>query len=501
MPVPAQDGYHRLLLPFGRKDYHVTNPDEDDIGKLLNSMMGALETRMMGNINDQVQQGVKRFALALKQIDPKIKHSTAIEIIARALAFKDWRELYASLAEMSGDTTTHLSRIKPVLDCPLPPYEPPCPPMVNHLLEMAERIGTEMNVETTEVLDKVIAFAHNAASWDDLLSRDPYSAGDLFETAKDDDGDTFLVLSEVGKAAFHAIRHTIKDLEETSPLDQSAILLELLGRNPQLFPAWKRLFDLGQVEEENLIAIDMCLAAMMDVFERNDCFLDEDVDGVDDLCNLAGALAPVLLSIGAPEAAFKLASHVFFNQDGDHLNLRFSLAIAATSPDVEEAPFDISEILFGELKEGITINDPNSLLCSGLLMLDHFYYSVEEAMNLILRADFITEGALRRALAADEDGPLPEADIYIDRLRPTTQLLVMGIHKCLPDFCMRFSSAVKLASLSKADREIARYRDRVLEMAPETFAHTNAQARWIGETISRANALSPKVAKAYLQAL
>lgn len=478
----------------------------DEFANLVSSIFGEIESQMLGNINDQAQQGIKRFALGLKRISPEIKHGEAIEIIAKALQFSSWRELNSSLSEISQDTDMHVDLLAPVVKCPLPPYEPPCPPMIDHLHDIADRIALMMGTSSEQVLDKVIAFAHEAPSWQDLLMRDPYTAGDCFEVDSNSDGKGKIVLTKVGDAAFHALWHEMTEMEDWLFTEQLNILLELVDSNPQLFPAWYRIFEIwGREYEKPAINItglcEACHETMMDLLDQHDGPLDIEADGVKELCELASVFAPLMLELGMVEEAYSLARNIYYRDGDDPCNMRWPLAIAISSP--EGAAYIIKEVALGildDLAEDVEATDVDGTLCAGLVMLKHPQYGPSVALHSVLRANLITKGYMRQALElALNEIDDSENDALLS-LQDSTQLLLKSMLGAMPGICIRLCKAMRSSEMAAAERTIF-----TLEMEREKFktgtiSYVEAQVMWMGEIISRATSLAPKVAQAFIEA-
>lgn len=473
----------------------------EEFGRIAHDLMSRVSERMLDDLSDQVQLGVKRYAKALARVKPGIAHSEAIEVIAKALRFKNWHDLTASIAKMDQSSAATLGRISTVVEVPLPTFDRPCSLDAERLELMAQRIGEMLGVSKQEVLDKVVAYVHEAPSFADLMARDPCLAGPCYEVVEQGVHANFVRMTAEGRAATHALWHELERLAG----DWSERLVRLSSiviSNQLCFLAWGVLLSQIRVTDtgsQRFAEWASRGASTLIEFLRDVDTLDADDEDLRVIFDAARIMTECLIECHDLEAAHTLASDVLDASGGeDPVGLRFFLAASLTGAEMGEVAEDAlygAEIL-EHFTEDIQGHDPDAMLCVGMLLLIDEMASLSEAMSYLARANLATLGAVRRALYGEPEQLIDLDDGIVDN-GEFSEALVGAFRHANPMLCRRVGLLMNTAAMRKAEREIRMLINCAQELDGESLEGMNADLLARCEIVSRASAMAPKLADAW----
>lgn len=463
----------------------------------LRQALHYVSSRALDDLGDHVQLGVKRFAKALARVKPDIRHSQAIEVIAKSMSFKDWHDLTASLSSIDRTSKSLLERVLPMLDCPYPPYDKPCSEAARALESIAAKVAAMLDVDTQEVLDNVVAFVHEASSYSELLARDPCVAGPVYEDV--DFGS--LQMTPQGRAAEHALTHELDDIRVRPDVVYKR-LLSIVKANPQFFFAWTQLLNhatlhFGHQTPTSEIAA-AGLEALTDLADAAPYLDDED----EDLFHIFEATRLVMRELvwsGKSESAHGVGRAILSCANVDDVaGISYFLCVALTDPalaDLAEEEVEDQQLL-DVFAEGIGRNDPDSLLCVGMLMLALRAPS-NFSMSYLARANLVTNGGLRKALGGDQFALYEsDAEFLVDDVDFSSDLIAAFV-RANRGLCESVSKVLNCAAMRKAEREVSELYYQAAQEDDGTLDGVDTDLCWRSEVVSRARAMSAKLRESW----
>ena len=485
----------------------------EDLGRLAHAMLESMGAGLIDDVNDRVQLGVKRFAQALTRVKPEIRHSDAIEVISAALGFKGWQDLNASLSRLDDNTAGLIKRLSLVVNVPVAPYDRPCAHEVKDLKTVAARIGEMLGVDEASVLDKVVAFLHEARSFDDLLARDPCIAGPAYEVVYDDPESegAYVRITPMGIAALRALDHELPTFvgdealreEDFGEPDRQRLIDRteaIVTASPLCFPAWAYLLATLGMEDpgRTLQVADKCFGILMEFLGTVD-ELDCDDAHLAPLFVTTRYMMERLIECDEALAAYEAGRAVLSLLDGeDPYNLRFLLAAALCSEDLDTELYDEVDFegLLEDFTDGVTAGDVDSLLCVGMLMLRHEDFDPAEAFSYLARASLCTHGALRHALDGD---PAELLDIEPGLADATkfTALLVWSFRAADTQLCDDVARVLNTAAMRTAERQVIELYDSIDDDDDDSLYSANLRLCWTSEIVSRSRTMSQKLAQSW----
>lgn len=477
----------------------------EGLGQLAQALFHSVSSAALDDLGDRAQLGVKRFAKALTRVKPDIKHSEAIEVIAKALKFKNWHDLTASLSKIDRSIESMLTRIEPVLDVPVASYDRPCPSAAAQLELFALRIGEMLGVSKQEVLDQVVAFVHEAPSFEALMAREPCFAGPCFEVVYDDPerDDSYVRITPQGRAAAHALAHELDRLSDDRD-EMVDLLISIVNTNRLCFRAWTMLLlQIGDTQPGSSFALawsNECFGVLMEFLDTVDS-LDADDQDLRDIFLASRLLAQRLIECGECMSAYSLAREILNSSEGeDPENIRYFMAAALTHESVVDEIYEEVESheLLEDFAEGVREHDPDSMLCVGMLMLMHGDIPYPMAMSFLARSNLATLGAMRLGLDGspeelwDVDGDLLDAPEFSCEL-------VRAFFSSNPDLCMNVARLMNTPAMRKAERDVAELYDNYGIFDSDSLDEVDGDIMFRSEIVSRARALSKKMADTWAE--
>ena len=452
------------------------------------TLLDEVGPQLLSDIADWVQQSLKRYAGALKRIKPEIKHSEAIEVIAQALRFKDFRELSASLDRPHQGTRSILERLEPLFRCPLESFEPPCPSLAEQLGRMAVGIGEQLSVKPQEVLD------NEAASYEDLLARDPFAVQPVY-TAYDEENGSLIDPSEAGEVVLHHLQHEI-DADTPYP-EKLKRLTALLRRNPQLLPAWEWVLDLGltlQAEKPSDWS-DMLSEGSAAILElmRPLGTMDDRMPAVEQLVNVVRLMMLHLTQAGDARAAHALGEALSTRLAEPDPSLVASFCGALVAVGMRDALLaEMEDGLLDHFADAGVQTDVEILIAAGLVLLQAD--EVNDGLRLLARADLLADGALVEAIQGNPHALLTYDAEDVDPEAP--YVLLMSFLASAPDLCAQAGKALAIPAMRTARRDIREMKE-MLGLASDAFFAEDWRLSWISEAVSRANGMAAQLVKAW----
>ena len=463
------------------------------------AFLSALQGGLEATLHERVGLGVKRFAKALKKAGAQQPHSELIEAVTRSLGFTSWNALNESLT-LNGHKrdARPFAQLRPVLECPLAPYQRPSPELVAHLRSMASTLAGILGMSEDRILDKAFSYVHEAKSFQELVARDPCLIGPTYEWIEDDFDASVLSRSDIGQAAIEVFWDEMSGLAD-HPEALLTRLRAIVGRNPGFIPAWTSLCGhlevFGDDREATLGAYVSAADAMLQLLPEGD-FLDEDV--ASDF-NLIALNAIRYLSLhGHVEKAYDLADAMYFstNDDEDEDAFHHWMAACACSPNISFMFFDDEiEELFSDEVEAM---DRDAFLLLGMAYLASGD-SEKRACGLmyVTRAVLLTGGALGFALRGDFDVAetmmqVVEDDESVDYTLTLLKIIAAvnpgivqhvgglldhpRIHSAADEAAKaRSDSRFEMHSLSSAE-ETLRYRAMIVMVSMDVAVHLDADS-------------------------
>lgn len=458
------------------------------------TLLDEVGPQLLSDIADWVQQSLKRYAKALKRIKPEIKHSEAIEVIAQALRFKDFRELSASLDRPHQGTRAILERLEPLFRCPLERFEPPCPSLAEQLGRMAVGIGEQLGVKPQEVLDKVIAYANEAASYQELLARDPYAVQPVY-IAYDEENGSLIDPSEAGEVVLHHLQHEI-DAKTPYP-EKLKRLTTLLRRNPQLLPAWEWVLDLGLTlpvakpsDWDDMLSGGS--AAILELM-RPLGTLDDRMPTVDQLVNVVRLMMHHLTQRGEARAAHALGESLITRLAEPAPSLIASFCVTLVARGMRDALLaEMEDGLLDHLADAVAQTDVEALIAAGFVLLQA--EEVNDGLRLLARADLLLDGALVKAMRG-KTHLLLGSDTQEGESEPAF-VLMSSFRVADSDLCALAAKALDIPGMRTARKAIQEMKG-LLELASDAFFAEDWRVSCTSEAVSRANSMAGEFVAAW----
>lgn len=458
------------------------------------TLLDEVGPQLLSDIADWVQQSLKRYAKALKRIKPEIKHSEALEVIAQALRFKDFRELSASLDRPHQGTRAILERLEPLFRCPLESFEPPCATLARQLGRMAVGIGEQLGVKPQEVLDEVIAYANEAASYEELLARDTFAVQPVY-TAYDEENGSLIDPSEAGEVVLHHLQHEI-DADTPYP-EKLNRLTALLRRNPQLLPAWEwvlnRGLNLGAERPSDWS--DMLSEGSAAILElmRPLGTMDDRMPAVEQLVNVVRLMMLHLTQAGDARAAHALGESLITRLAEPDPSLVASFCGTLVAVGMRDALLaEMEDGLLDHFADAGVQTDVEILIAAGLVLLQAD--EVNDGLRLLARADLLADGALVEAMQGNPEALLTYDAEDVDPEAP--YVLMMSFLVSAPDLCAQAGKALAIPAMGTARRDIREMKE-LLGLASDAFFAEDWRLSWISEAVSRANGMAAQLVKAW----
>lgn len=461
--------------------------DNDDFERALTDARPNTQTPSLDGIRDRVEPGIKRLAKALRRVSPGLKHIEAIESVAAALGFNNWHAVDALLKKGRELPQPVLSRLRVAANCPLPPYERPDSDTQELLKRFGARLAKIHGISAIRVLDEVLAYAYEADSFDELISRDSCVATPAY--AVDEHGE--LVLTHKGQVAIRAVGEECRRLQMVP--DQLHERLEaIVMASPDNFAAWSALlwreFSRSHAWGGSVRGAGAFKLALENVLKDVRAPIRNTAEGMTELASATHAAVLNFVAAGAPDDAY----HLCFLLDSalarpDSTLLDYWSALLCQAGEEDDLRGVVEEhALLDSLAEGVELGDMASLLSVGMVALVHGAYKPEWAFTFIVRANLVSRGEMRKALAGRPNNLLDDWAHHVWCFRKSNLRL-----------CRDVASALTSSSMRSSERAIAKLDDEVGTYELGTLALVEGEQRLSSEIHTRARLIAREIAASW----
>lgn len=375
----------------------------------MDAFLRQVQGSVVADIQEKVDFGIKRFAKALKKAGAKHSHTQLMDVMCQSLGLQSWASVCETLRGTDqGAVVALMPTLRPVFEVPLAPYERPNPTLTAQLRSLAPALAHLSGLSEEVVLDKVIAYVHEAETFHQLTQRDPCLHGPMYVTSEEDDGEdgeNVLLSTPICRAAQATLAADARTLK-AEPEKFKARLQSVVQSNQQCIKAWAYLCSIEQSTEAYLGAAEAMLT-LLD--EEEPTVLAPDVEG--EFFPLATSTVVHLCAHGYEEDAYNLA--MWMDDLSDQTTVfRYLVAACATAPHLVTG--HLLDALDGDLAERVRHLDLDALLLLGLLYLADGDTAKRQGVVFVLRACMVAGGELRSALNGDFEAFKREATFHED---------------------------------------------------------------------------------------